>query len=158
ALVRIVVQCDIPRPPTITEVPDQHLHRLVHRRQMHQHELPLRNQLPVTGEDRAAEVLPLVQDRRIARALHNRAHLTRDPDQPILDHRQTNLVDRLKSRVPRGNRHAAHSTITLAWSSTQPVDPGGSKIVEPMSRMMAGPVMRSSWLRTSRSYSAVGKR
>src|SRR5581483_6773035 len=121
---------------------------------MDEHEFALCDQLTGSVKDSAAEVFAFVQNRGVTRALHDRAHLASDSDECVLNDCQPNRISDLGFGT-HTHGYFVHLAMTFPSVSTLAFEPGGSRIVDPTSRMIAGPARLCDGARTVRGTTFV---
>ena len=102
AQVGVIEDDNIPGAQPLGEGFQRRLHGSGHRPQMHRLVRRLRHHLRRRAKERAGKILPLLHIRRVAGALQRHAHLLRNGDEHILEHFQTDGVNRHNPAAPCG--------------------------------------------------------
>ena len=128
ARVWIVQRDDVARRQT--EGAERRPHRERRRAEMHRHVRRVRHHPPTRIEDRAREVVPLLDVRREAAAAEDDAHLVGDRGEPVVEHGERDRI-----QPPRAHR----VSLRFDSASTTARHPGATRMVELYSRRSAGP-------------------
>ncbi len=143
---RVVVEDDVARVEVLlADLEDRPLDDVDDRPEMGWAELGLRDHLALGVEDRAREVEPFVEERRVRRVAHRDAHLAGGRDEVVVDDLERDLVDvgrRSGSSVapaPPASRRPAGVRIRLPYGSTSTRCPGRTSVVDIASSITAGP-------------------
>ena len=105
---RVVVEDDVAGPEVLpADLEDRPLDDVDDRAEMGRAELGLRDHLALVVEDRAREVEPFVEERRVRRVAHRDAHLASGRDEVVVDDLERDLVDSVGWLIGMLRRHAS---------------------------------------------------